>query len=114
MKAKDLTQADLGKWVMVRGKIRDVGRESVKIEFENEDCWSTVLFDTILEFTDPHAPVQEVGDVFSHSMQKDEEWTLAAIALDGKACLLTYKNQHQSSFYPLHDRWIFVRKGTQS
>jgi hypothetical protein len=66
MKAKDLTQADVGKWVTLRAKISDVEFKSVKLEFEGEDrnnqfCDQATLFmylDTILEFTDPYSPVE--------------------------------------------------------
>jgi hypothetical protein len=113
MKAKDLTQADVGKWVTLRGKIRDVGRENVKIEFENEDCWSTVLFDTTIEFTDPPAPVHEVGDVFKNLGTHSAEWTVSMI--DGDACLMRYLTGHVSADYPLNpDLWEFVRKGAAS
>ena len=115
MKAKDITEADVGKWVTLRGKIRDVGRESVKIELENEDCWpTTVLFDTILEFTDPPAPVQEVGDVF-RMWSATQEWTLSAIVSD--VCLLTgpvengQTNGMRSERYPLPSVFTLVRKG---
>lgn len=112
MKAKDLTQADVGKWVNMRGKIRDVGRESVKIELENEDCWpTTVLFDTILEFIDPPAPVQEVGDVFK-SGYSIKEWTILAIV--GSLCLLKSEDDHLSHSYPLDlSRWTLIYKATK-
>ena len=110
MKAKDLTQADNGKWVTLRGKIVEVRLDSVDIEIEGEGVMSGFLPSTTLEFTDPPAPVQEVGDVFQHTFS-DNEWTIAAIV--GDACLLQYLTGHLSADYPLDpDLWTLVRKGT--
>jgi len=67
--------------------------------------------DTILEFTTPPPPVQEVGDIVRHI--NGTEWTIAAI--DGNACLLRYLTGHISANYPLDPGlWKFVRKGNQS
>ena len=120
MKAKDLTQADVGKWVTLRARIFNVRDTEhwVSLEFQgdinpdiNYQSIVAVYPDTILEFTTPPPPVQEVGDVFRFlSGGKDNEWTIAAI--DGDACLLRYFT-HTSARYPLNpDLWEFVRKGT--
>jgi hypothetical protein len=113
MKAKDLTQADVGKWVTLRGKITDVDK-LVKIEIEGDldddgdQDWAAINLGTTLEFTEPPAPVQEVGDVFKNTVGND--WTLVAI-VDG-VCLLTTECNHMSQTYPLHQGWTLVRKGT--
>ena len=122
MKAKDLTQADVGKWVTLRAKIEDVlsrvdGCPNAFIKIEGDldpngfQGMCAVWHDTILEFTTPPTPVQEVGDVFRFlGGGNDNEWTIAAI--DGDACLLRYFT-HTSAGYPLDPTvWEFVRKGT--
>ena len=118
MKAKDLTQADVGKWVTLRCKITDVDK-LVKIEIEGDldddgdQDWAAINFGATLEFTDPPAPVQEVGDVFKNLGTHPAEWTIAFI--DGNACLMRYLTGHVSADYPLNpDLWEFVRKGTAS
>jgi len=111
MKAKDLTQADVGKWVTLRCEITeiDLGADyCVKLKLVNGVVdWHA--HNTILEFTTPPEPVQEVGDVVRHI--NSVEWTIAAI--DGNACLLRYLTGHISADYPLDPGlWKFVRKGT--
>lgn len=120
MKAKDLTQADVGKWVTLRGKITKIPRLSksadhVEIEIEgdvNSDGYQdtfSIFPNTTLEFTTPPPPVQEVGDIVRHI--NGAEWTIAAI--DSNACLLRYLTGHISADYPLDPGlWKFVRKGT--
>ena len=119
MKAKDLTQADVGKWVTLKVKITeaDDGSFPVSVDFdENLNLWLTA--DTTVEFTGPPAPVQEVGDVF-RTDYSSQEWTLASIVND--VCLLTgpvengQTNGFQSARYPLdRARWTLVRKGAAS
>ena len=86
MKAKDLTQADVGKWVTLRGKIdvvtsRADGAANVFLEiegdvdFDGDQAVCAVWHNTILEFTDPPAPVHEVGDVFKNLGTHPAEWT---------------------------------------
>jgi hypothetical protein len=119
MKAKDLTQADVGKWVKLT--------LTMKVdEFDEEDGVQPVKLivnkinfywpesDTTLEFTDPPAPeFPEVGDVFKNLGSHPAEWTIAFI--DGDACLMRYLTGHVSADYPLNpDLWEFVRKGTAS
>jgi len=111
MKAKDLTQADVGKWVTLRCEITeiDLGADyCVKLKLVNGVVdWHA--HNTILEFTTPPPAVQEVGDVVRHI--NSVEWTIAAI--DGNACLLRYLTGHISADYPLDPGlWKFVRKGT--
>lgn len=115
MKAKDLTQDDVGKWVVLRGKIFAVRNYDVEIcidgeaEISGQPLPTTFNFDANLEFTTPPPPVQEVGDIVRHI--NGAEWTIAAI--DGNACLLRYLTGHISADYPLNpDLWEFVRKGT--
>lgn len=114
MKAKDLTQADVGKWVTLRARIAEVSEwnrslASVHIDYGTDMQWLPA--DTILEFTTPPSPVQEVGDIVRHI--NGTEWTIAAI--DGNACLLRYLTGHISANYPLDPGlWKFVRKGNQS
>ncbi len=120
MKAKDLTQADVGKWVTLRAKIEAVssrvdGSANAFIEIEGDldpdgfQGLCAVWHNTTLEFTTPPEPVQEVGDVVRHI--NSVEWTIAAI--DGNACLLRYLTGHISADYPLDPGlWKFVRKGT--
>jgi len=114
MKAKDLTKADVGKWVTLRGEIIGVGNY-VRIEIEGDlddngdQDWAAIKLGTTLEFTDPPAPVQEVGDVFRF-VTNDAEWIISMI--DGNACLLRYLTGHVSADYPLNPaHWEFVRKG---
>jgi hypothetical protein len=116
MKAKDLTQADVGKYVMLRGKIIAV-HSNVQIEIEGDldddgdQDWAFINFDTTLEFTDPPAPVQEVGDVFKNIGDNPVEWTIGFI--DGDVCIMRYLTGHVSADYPLNPAlWKFVRKGT--
>lgn len=117
MKAKDLTQADVGKWVTLRAQITNVldGRPYAQIEGTIHDI--ALPFNTILEFTDPPTPVQEVGDVF-RMWSATQEWTLSAIVSD--VCLLTgpvengQTNGMRSERYPLPSVFTLVRKGTQS
>ena len=120
MKAKDLTQADVGKWVTLRMMVTEqsIAGEKHRTEFLGhpltfmDDRYSVFMSKhCTLEFTTPPPPVQEVGDVFRFlSGGKDNEWTIAAI--DGDACLLRYFT-HTSARYPLNpDLWEFVRKGT--
>jgi hypothetical protein len=100
MKAKDLTQADVGKWVTVKVKITeaDDGLYPVGVDFdENLNLW--LAADTIVEFTTPPAPVQEVGDVFWMVNNGMCEWTISAIV--DNACLLTHDGGHISWDYPL-------------
>ena len=119
MKAKDLTQADVGKWVTLRARIFNVRDTEhwVSLEFQgdinpdiNYQSIVAVYPDTILEFTTPPPPVQEVGDVFRF-IGNGAEWTISMV--DGSACLLRYLTGHISADYPLNpDLWEFVRKGT--
>lgn len=104
MKAKDLTQADVGKWVTLRGEIVSILDKRVYAQLEGDTnaylCHEAMLNpDTILEFTDPPAPVQEVGDVFTMVQNGQCEWTISAIV--GNACLLTHDGGHISWDYPL-------------
>lgn len=118
MKAKDLTQADVGKWVTLRGKIQAVHSRSLAIQIlgditqSGDQSFSSLYPDTILEFTAPPPPVQEIGDVFKNiGGTSSAEWTISAI--DGNACLMRYLTGHVSADYPLNpDLWEFVRKGT--
>lgn len=124
MKAKDLTQADVGKWVTLRAKIVDVGDEGdfVCLEIQGDispDLYKfqstvAVYLDTDLEFTTPPPPVHEVGDVFKNiGGNHPAEWTISMI--DGNACIMRYLTGHVSADYPLNPAlWEFVRKGTQS
>ena len=111
MKAKDLTQDDVGKWVMLRGKIVEVmqphHRHPVHIDYGTDMQWLPA--DTILEFTDPPAPIQKIGDVFRMRCLHGVEFTLASIV--GNACLLTRKDGgHQSAYYPLNSStWTPVK-----
>jgi hypothetical protein len=113
MKAKDLTQADVGKWVTLRCEITeiDLGADyCVKLKLVNGVVdWHA--HNTILEFTTPPPAVQEVGDVFKNIGDNPVEWIISMI--DGNACLLRYLTGHVSADYPLNPAlWEFVRKGT--
>lgn len=119
MKAKDLTQADVGKWVTLRGKISGFQAYGVGICIDGEvnvhgyPFPSTFNFDANLEFTTPPPPeAPEVGDVFKNlGGNHPAEWAISMI--DGDACLLRYLTGHVSADYPLNpDLWEFVRKGT--
>ena len=117
MKAKDLTQADVGKWVTLRAQINEVNASDsytpVYIDYDTDMQW--LPGDTILEFTTPPPPaVQEVGDVFKNiGGNHPAEWTLSMI--DGNACIMRYLTGHVSADYPLNPAlWEFVRKGNQS
>ena len=116
MKAKDLTQADVGKWVTLRGEISGLQDYGVEICIDGEldeggrRFPSTFNFDANLEFTTPPEPIQEVGDVFRF-IGNGAEWTISMV--DGSACLLRYLTGHISADYPLNsNQWEFVRKGT--
>lgn len=118
MKAKDLTQADVGKWVTLKMMVTEqsIAGEKHRTEFLGrpvtfiDDRYSVFMSKhCTLEFTTPPEPVQEVGDVVRHI--NSVEWTIAAI--DGNACLLRYLTGHISADYPLDPGlWKFVRKGT--
>ena len=123
MKAKDLTQADVGKWVTLHTKIIKIPCVSkfvhyVEIEVEggvdgygNKATFS-IFPDTNLEFTTPPLTVQEVGDTVRF-LGNGTYWTIAAI--NGDACLLRYLTGHVSANYPLDPTlWALVSKGTQS
>ena len=122
MKAKDLTQADVGKWVTVRMMVTEqsIAGEKHRTEFHGfpltfaDDRYFVFMSKNhSLEFTDPPAPVHEVGDVFKNLGTHSAEWTISMI--DGDACLLRYLTGHVSADYPLNpDLWEFVRKGTAS
>jgi hypothetical protein len=111
MKAKDLTQADVGKWVTLRAKIVEhypTYSNRFTIAFEDGTLRHILEHDATLEFTTPPEPVQEVGDIVRHI--NGAEWTIAAI--DSNACLLRYLTGHISADYPLDPGlWKFVRKG---
>jgi len=114
MKAKDLTQADVGKWVTLRAEIAEVDLSAaycVKLKLVTGVVdWHPQ--NTILEFTTPPPPVQEVGDVFKNiGGTHSAEWTISMI--DGDACIMRYFTGHISANYPLDPAlWEFVRKGT--
>ena len=117
MKAKDLTQADVGKWVTLRLEIMEVDLGAdycVKLKLVNGVVdWHAQ--NTDLEFTTPPPPeVPEVGDVFKNlGGNQPADWTIAAI--QGDACIMRYLTGHVSADYPLNPAlWEFVRKGTQS
>ena len=119
MKAKDLTQADVGKWVTLRMMVTEqsIAGEKHRTEFLGhpltfmDDRYSVFMSKhCTLEFTTPPPPVQEVGDVFRF-IGNGAEWTISMV--DGSACLLRYLTGHISADYPLNpDLWEFVRKGT--
>lgn len=114
MKAEELTQADVGKWVTLRLEIMEVDLGAdycVKLKLVNGVVdWHAQ--NTILEFTTPPESIQEVGDVFKNlGGIHPAEWTISMI--DGNACLMRYLTGHVSADYPLNpDLWEFVRKGT--
>ena len=115
MKAKDLTQADVGKWVTLRGQLVEAHPNygnRFSVTFDGAELRHLLARDTILEFTIPTPPVQEVGDVFKNlGGYHPAEWTISTI--DGNACLMRYLTGHISADYPLNpDLWKFVRKGT--
>jgi hypothetical protein len=117
MKAKDLTQADVGKWVTLRSEVSRFDDSETRFPVEiiipnSGSLW--IDRDTILEFTDPPAPVQEVGDVFRMLGGGTREATLVAIVND--VCLLIGPVEDgrtkgfQSARYPLDpELWTFVR-----
>ena len=122
MKAKDLTQADVGKWVTLRAKIEavssrveDLPNTFIEIEgdLDPDGIQGLIVIwpETPLEFTTPPPPVQEVGDVFQNlGGTPPREWTISAI--DGNACIMRYLTGHVSADYPLNPTlWEFVRKG---
>lgn len=121
MKAKDLTPADVGKWVTFWAQITHAHPQFYNrfvIEIPGGTFSYLLPPDTILEFTDPPAPVQEVGDVFKYRNQ-NAEFTLSAIVDD--YCLMIERtscgknNGAAGMKYPLDSRvWTFVRKGNQS
>lgn len=114
MKAKNLTQADVGKWVTLRCEITeiDLGADyCVKLKLVNGIVdWHA--HNTILEFTTPPEPAHEVGDVFKNiGGTSSAEWTISMI--DGDACIMRYLTGHVSADYPLNPAlWEFVRKGS--
>lgn len=115
MKAKDLTQADVGKWVTLRCEITeiDLGADyCVKLKLVNGIVdWHAQ--NTTLEFTTTPEPVQEVGDVFQNIGDNPADWTISMI--DGDACIMRYLTGHVSADYPLNPTlWEFVRKGTEA
>ena len=116
MKAKDLTQADVGKWVTIRAEIVAAAISNSQypavVELSNGHRWRLrLLGDATLEFTTPPPAVQEVGDVFKNIGDNPVEWIISMI--DGNACLLRYLTGHVSADYPLNPAlWEFVRKGT--
>ena len=120
MKVKDLTQADVGKWVTLRGEIAGFHEDVVEIYIHGEldrggkRFYTTFNFDADVEFTTPPESIHEVGDVFKNlGGTHSAEWTISMI--DGDACLLRYLTGHVSADYPLNPTlWEFVRKGTQS
>ena len=117
MKAKDLTQADVGKWVTLRGEIAGFHEDVVEIYIHGEldsggeRFYTTFNFDADVEFTTPPQPVYEVGDVFKNiGGTPSAEWTISMI--DGDACIMRYLTGHVSADYPLNPAlWEFVRKG---
>ena len=120
MKAKDLTQADVGKWVTLKMMViqQSIAGEKHRTEFLGhpltfmDDRYSVFMSKhCTLEFTTPPPPVPEVGDVFQNlGGNHPAEWTIAVI--DGNACLMRYLTGHVSADYPLNPTlWEFVRKG---
>jgi hypothetical protein len=114
MKAKDLTQADVGKWVTLRAEVtrfdNSVTSFPVEIIIPNSgSLW--IDRDTILEFTGPPETPIAVGDVYRFSTTTPE-WTLVALVDD--ICLFTTEGKsHVSVALPLNKiDWTFVRKGT--
>lgn len=112
MKAKDLTQDDVGKWVTLP-LIMQVDRldsddddQPVKLVYDEKTFyWPNA--NAIVEFCEPP---QQVGDVFKNIGNNPAEWTLSMI--DGDACIMRYLTGHVSADYPLNPAlWEFVRKG---
>jgi len=122
MKAKDLTQADVGKWVTLRAQIISLANGGPYGRFAgdtNEYLRHEITFpaNAIVEFINPYSPVenadQMIGDVFKNLGTHSAEWTVSMI--DGDACLMRYLTGHVSADYPLNpDLWEFVRKGAAS
>jgi hypothetical protein len=116
MKAKDLLTTDIGKWVFIRFEIIDVDEDEdetapLQARPQGTSFLNHIHRDTTLEFTDPPAPVHEVGDVFKNLGTHPAEWTLSMI--DDDACIMRYLTGHVSADYPLNPAlWEFVRKGT--
>ena len=117
MQAKDLTQDDVGKWVMLRARIISMadGGPYARLEGDTNEYMrheAALASNTILEFTNPPPPeVPEVGDVFKNLGNHPAEWAISMI--DGDACIMRYLTGHISADYPLNpDLWEFVRKGT--
>jgi hypothetical protein len=119
MKAKELTQADIGKWVTLRAEIAYVRDDYIDLKLEgelgsdNNQTTTTIYPSAILEFTDPPETPIGVGDVYKFSTSR-KEWTL--VALVGDICLFTTEDKsHVSVALPLNKiDWTFVRKGAQS
>ena len=116
MKAKDLLTTDIGKWVAIRFEITDVDEDEdetapLVAKPEGASFANHIHRDTTLEFTDPPAPVQEVGDVF---LYMDNEFCL--VGIDGKNAWLRYieYGTHSITTFPLPIGYKFVRKGTAS
>ena len=119
MKAKDLTQADVGKWVTLRAQIISMadGGPYARLEGDtNEYMRHEVTFpaNAILSFSNPPpTPVQEVGDVFYNG--NGDMWTLRAIV--GDACLLTgpdhdgHTDGIRGERYPLPRTFTLLHKG---
>jgi len=120
MKAKELEYADIEKWVTLRAKIGSIFSDCVQIQIESDrdedGDWPliTIHNDTILEFCDPPAPVQEVGDVFLSEIDK-YEWEIAAISEAAEGCLMARVSGAKdlaAAVYPLDLRiWTLARKG---
>jgi len=120
MKAKDLTQADVGKWVSPRAQYGGTIDGRIYVRYAG-DYPEGIFRETILpeglylEFTDPPSPVQEVGDVFFSKID-EYQWEIAAISEAAKACLMvrvSAMNDIVAANYPLNpDRWTLARKGT--
>ena len=109
MKAKDLTQDDVGKWVNARMQIISILEGRVYARFEgdtNEYLYheAALASDTILEFTTPPPTLfQKVGDTVRH-INNGTEWTI--VAIHENACLLRYLTGHISADYPLNpNQW---------
>ena len=119
MQAKDLTQDDVGKWVMLRARIISMadGGPYARLEGDtNEYMRHEVTFpaNAIVEFCAPYSPVENadylIGDVFKNIGTHPAEWSIAAI--QGNACIMRYLTGHVSADYPLNPAlWEFVRKG---
>ena len=114
MQAKDLTKADIGKWVMLKAKVAMIDyNHSVRVGLHdiNDNVCSWIYQDAIIKFTTP--PVQEVGDVFYNG--DGDMWTLRAIV--GDACLLTgpdhdgHTDGIRGERYPLPRTFTLLHKG---